>query len=332
MVTPPSEPPRCAGLRHALLNDFAHGFPLQDSPFQVVARRLGGSVREVLGHCQLLGDSGALDAIRVQWSPDLQRVRWRCGAARKRRPDETLLRLLEAQPGLTHCHWIDSVDGAAPPGGMPALWFDLVARDRAAADAQHARLAAELGELLCLPLDGADGDADVACRCGHEGGPCTDTELASRCEAGLPLQAHPFRSVSEALHRSEREVLGTLRRWQRAGLLADLGLASPTLRHESLWTVAAVAAGPQALAARAALLGLPGIAEVRLLPGHPRWPWRVMVAAAGAAPQSAALLQRALAASGLDAFERRLMRVHRVQLRRAPLLFASTAAEPHAAA
>lgn len=332
MVTPPSEPPRCAGLRHALLNDFAYGFPLQDSPFQVVARRLGGSVREVLGHCQLLGDSGALDAIRVQWSPDLQRVRWRCGVARTRRPDEALLRQLGAHPGLTHCHWIESVDGAAPPRGMPTLWFDLVARDRAAADAQRARLAVELGELLCLPLDGADGEADAACRCGRDGGPCTDPELASRCEAGLPLQAHPFRSVSEALHRSEREVLVTLRRWQRAGLLADLGLAPPTLRQDSLWTVAAVATGADAPGARAALLGLPGVAEVRLLPGHPRWPWRVMVAAAGAASQSAALLQRALAASGLDGCERRLMRVHRVQLRRAPLLFTHPADASHAAA
>lgn len=332
VLVPPSEPPRCAGLRNALLNDFAHGFPLQDSPFQVVARRLGGSVREVLGHCHVLSDTGALDAIRVRWSAELQRVRWRCGVARTRRPDQTLLRLLGAQPGLTHFDWIEAVDGVAPPAGMPTLWFDLVARDRRAADGQRARLAGELGELLCMPLNEAHDDAGVACRCGRDGGPCTDTELARRCEAGLPLQAHPFRSVSEALHRSEREVLGSLRRWQRAGLLADLGLAPPALRQESLWTVAAVAASADAVGARTALLALPGVAEVRALPAHPRWPWRFMVAAAGATAQSAALLQRALAASGLDACERRLMRVHRVQLRRTPLLFGDPANEVHAAA
>ncbi|MBI3157148.1 MAG: hypothetical protein HYZ20_17345 [Burkholderiales bacterium] len=333
MVAPPGEPPRCAGLRHALLSEFAHGFPLQDSPFQVVARRLGGSVREVLGHCHVLSDSGALDSIRVHWSAELERVRWRCGVECAAGPDDAALRALAAQPGVTHCDWIESIDGAVPPAGMPTLWFDLVARDRDAAEAQLEPLAAALGSPLCLPLQACEvGDDRDGCRCGVAAGPCTDPDLARRCEAGLPLQAHPFRSVSEALHRSEREVLGTLRRWQRAGLLADLGLAPPAQRHETLWTVAAVAAPADGGVAGSALLALPGVAEAVSLPGHPRWPWRLLVGTVGATAQSAALLQRALAACDLGARERKLLRVHRMQLRHAPLLFAGPVDEVRAAA
>jgi hypothetical protein len=47
-----AEPARCGGLRQALLHAGPHGFPLDASPFHVLGRRLGGTVREVLVHCQ----------------------------------------------------------------------------------------------------------------------------------------------------------------------------------------------------------------------------------------------------------------------------------------
>lgn len=316
----PPEPARCAGLRHALLHDWVEGFPLQEAPFQVLARRLGGSVREVLGHCHVLSDAGVLDAIHVRWSPALQRVHWRCGLSIGGRPGPELLEALAALPGVTQCAWIEP-DDDAPPAPGPDLWFDLAARDAAAARAQLARLGPAYGPPLCLPLgESADDDAD--CDCESVGGPCADAELARLCEAGLPLRARPYRSLSEATHRSEREVLGTLRRWRRDGLLHDLGLAGPPDRRERLWTVAAVADVAPDDARRAALLALPGVAEVVGLPGHPRWPWRLLVHAAGASPQTNALLLCALAACGLDRQPRRLMREHRFRWRHAPQLFA----------
>lgn len=324
----PAEPARCAGLRHALLHDWAQGFPLQEAPFQVLARRLGGSVREVLGHCHVLSDAGALDAIRVHWSPALQRVHWRCGLSIGGRPGPALLAALASLPGSTHCAWIEP-DDQAPATGGPDLWFDLVARDATAASAQLARLEAEHGPALCLPLHGPQAPD---CRCEAVGGPCADAELARLCEAGLPLRARPFRSLSEATRRSEREVLRTLRRWRRDGLLGDLGLAGPTGRHESLWTVAAVAEVVPDDARRAALLALPGVAEVYALPGDPQWPWRLLVAAAGASPLTKALLLSALASCGLDGRPRRLMREHRVHWRATPLLFAEPGGAPGAGA
>jgi DNA-binding Lrp family transcriptional regulator len=311
------------------LHDWVEGFPLQDAPFQVLARRLGGSVREVLGHCHVLNDAGALDAIRVHWSAGLGRVRWRCGLWTGGRPGPALQAALVSLPGTTQCAWIEPGDDLPAIDG-PDLWFDLVARDAAAAKAQLARLESNYGPPLWLPLSAPAEAAD--CRCEALGGPCADIELARLCEAGLPLRARPYRSLSEATHRSEREVLRTLRRWQGGGLLRDIGLASPPDRHESLWTIAAVADVVPSDERRAALLAWPGVAEVQVLPGHERWPWRLLVAAAGVSPQTNALLLGALAASGLDRRPRRLMREHRMRWRAAPLLFADPEGTPGAAA
>lgn len=321
----PPEPARCAGLRRALLHDWAHGFPLQESPFQVLARQLGGSVREVLGHCHVLSDAGALDVILVRWSPALQRVRWRCGLSTVGRPGPELLEALETLPGVTGCAWSEPED-AAPIVGQPNLWFDLVARHPAEASAQLALFGDAYAAPLCLPLP--DTAPNASCRCEANTGPCADTELARLCEVGLPLCARPFRSLSEATHRSERDVLGTLRRWQRDGHLHDIGLAGPPDRHERLWTVAAVADVAPDEVRRAALLARPGVAEVIGLPGDPRWPWRLLVCAAGASPQTNALLLGALAACGLDRQPRRLMSEHRLRWRHEPQLFADCADMP----
>lgn len=371
----PAEPARCAGLRQALLHGWTRGFPLRESPFQVLASRLGGTVREVLGHCQVLSDAGALDAIRVHWSPTLERVHWRCGMVSGGPPGRELRAALAALPGVTRVDWVEPDHRPRQLGHArePTLWFDLVARNTASAAAQRARFEATHGPLLCLRLDptggasgsasrSASGDAPVGlsggtpavspgpahastdggdCLCHVAGGPCADPDLARLCEAGLPLRAHPFRSLSDAVHRSERDVLCTLRHWQRAGLLDDLGLGVPPDLHESLWTVVAIAdaadpdggtegrvstPAPFDAGVRAALLARPGVGEVLALPGDPRWPWRLQVGAVGASAQTEALLLRALVACGLGGHPRRMMRVHRLRLRAAPLLFAEAGA------
>jgi hypothetical protein len=320
-----AEPARCAGLRHALLHDWRQGFPLQDSPFQVLARRLGGTLREVLGHCHALSDEGSLDAIRVHWSPALQRVRWRCGLRPDGRPGAELLASVAALPGVTGWDWIESVDdaadgGATLAGAVPDLWFDLVARDAAAARVQRDWFEARHGLVSCVALDN-DGAA-AGCDCARDAGPCTDPDLARHCEAGLPLVAHPYRAVSDALKRSEREVIATLRHWQRAGRVQRLALGGPLERAQTLWTVAAVAGAARDPGVSAALLARAGVAEVQVLPEREGGPPLVLVAASGASPQARGLLERALAACGLADRPRRLLQVQRVRLRNAPLLFA----------
>ena len=132
---PQPGPARCAGLRHALLHDWQQGFPVEASPFQVLARRLGGSVREVMAHCHALGEEGALAGISIRWGESLQRVHWRCVlTTRPRRPAE-FAACLRALPGVTGWEEIVPLD-AERDDAVPALWFDLHARDLASAQAR----------------------------------------------------------------------------------------------------------------------------------------------------------------------------------------------------
>lgn len=330
-------PARCAGLRRTLQHGWEQGFPLQDSPFQVLARQAGGTVREVLGQCHRLADAGALDAIRVHWNAGLQRVRWRCGVALAGAPPEEVVRKLAALPGVATWEWAEpAVPAAAGGAGAfdgPALWFEIAARSVESARAQLAQVQALGFDLLRLELERRDeGDAGPGCACIASGGPCSDPALARRCEAGLPLVARPYRSLSEAVQRSERDVLATLRRWQRQGQLTTVGLGAPVAGAESLWSLCALAgdadddADQAASATRTRLLAQPGIAEVALLPGHAQWPYRWLVGAPGAPTPGDALLERALAACGLRTRPRLWLHVRRVRLRAAPLLFADDGA------
>lgn len=317
-------PARCAGLRHALLNDWQRGFPIEGSPFQVVARRLGGTLREVLGHCHALSDEGSLDSIRVHWSACMERVRWRCGLWPGAASGAALPGALTALPGVTGWDWLEAADGADEgKPAAPPLWFDLVARHAAAARAQLAWLEARHGPVVRLELEGA-ADTAVECTCPLPDGPCSDPALARRCEAGLPLVAHPYRTLSESMRRSEREVMARLRQWQRAGQMQALGLGRPE-HAESLITVAGLAGDAVDAPVRAALLARPGIVEVQGLPGHPAWPFALQITATGAPAQAAGLLERGLAACGLGGRARRLWRVRRLRVRAAPLLFADIA-------
>jgi len=323
-------PAHCAGLRQALLHDWQQGFPLRESPFRLVADRLGGTLREVLTHCHALSDEGSLDAIHVHWGARLQRVHWRCGLHLSAPPDAALQATLTGLPGVTGWDWVEPVDptrrdDGPPDAPWPNLWFDLWARHTSAARAQRERIEASHGTLSCLVLDEGTGWPDT-CDCHDLGGPCSDTVLARRCEAGLPLVAHPFRVLSEGLHRSEREVIATLRRWQRAGNVDGLGLGGGAPSSRTLWTLVAVMGPPVNVATRAALLARPGVGEVQALPQHPDWPFRLLAAGEGASVQTVGLLRRALAACGLASRPHIMLRVCRVRVRHAPLLFSGVAA------
>lgn len=328
---PAAGPARCAGLRRTLLHGWEQGFPLQDSPFQVLARQTGGTLRELLGHCHTLADTGALDVIRVHWGATLQRVRWRCAVAPAAARLGELQQALGRLPGVTAWEFAEPAAPATPPArdgdpfAGPTLWFEIVARSAASARAQRARIEALADDLLCLALAGRDAIDEPGCRCDAHAGPCGDPELARRCEAGLPLVAHPYRGLSEAVQRSEREVLARLRGWKRQGQLTAVSLCAPVAGAESLWSQCALAGEEDdaaAAALRERLLAQTGIAEVTLLPGHARWPYRFLVGVPGAPIPGDALLARALAACGLASRRRRLLHVRRVGVRAAPLLFA----------
>lgn len=321
---PQPGPARCAGLRHALLHDWQQGFPVEASPFQVVARRLGGSVREVMAHCHALGEEGALAGIRIHWAATLRRVHWRCVIVpRPRRPAE-LAACLGALPGVTGWEEIAPVD-ADRDAALPALWFDLHARDVASAQSQLSWLEKRHGPVLRLAMHASSVQAEAPCDCERSGGPCADPVLARRCEQGLPLVTHPYRALSRELGRSEREVMAALRRWQHGGSVESVSLGTNGPCAESLWTALALGGGPLAAPQRQALCGRPGVAEVLSLPPHDALPWRALLAAPGASPQVAQRLQAAVAAAGEGARPRVAMHLRRVRLREAPRLFAGVA-------
>lgn len=313
-------PARCAGLRHALLHDWSQGFPVDPSPFQAVARRVGGSLREVLGHCHALQDEGALETIRVHWSESLQRVRWRCSLPPDLRFDEGVAASLATLPGVVG--W-DIAEDAAAAGraGHPPVCFDIVARHAGAARAQVAWFETRHGLLERCEAAPAPVAASP-CDCAQRGGPCSDPDLAGRCESGMPVVAHPYRALSTALERRERDVIATLRHWQRSGRVRAVGLDLPDTAAETL-LVAAVVEGPALDAAqREALQARPGIVDVEPLPGRGATAERTRILAGGHPDHAAGAIGRALRACGLGGRGRELLRLRRVRLRAEPRLFA----------
>lgn len=325
----PLNPPSCcAGLRQALLHDWQHGFPLHDSPFQVLARQLGATLREVLQHCQALEREGALEAIRLRWGAAMQQSHWRCAQALLAAPGSRLQADLQALPGVVEWLWAEPLAARA----LPLMWFDLLAHDREAAHAQRSWFEARHGALECVVLAPpapapATGDADGVPPCACESvaggrGPCQDRELARRCEGPLPLVAHPYRALCEGLPYTEREVLLALRRWQAAGLVQDIGLWPSSAGHTRHLLAALVPWTAHGAPPIAALLARPGISEVLHAPagaaaGRPA----LLVCASSAQEQAAGTLERALAAVGLPARSMRLHRVHRQRLRAGPQYF-----------
>lgn len=326
-----AEPARCAGLRRALLHDWHDGFPLELTPFNVMARQLGGSLREVLVHCHTLSDEGALDAIRVRWSPSLQRVRWRCGLRLAAPPSATVLRTLGALPGVTAWEWLERPVASggratfAAPATWPRLWVHLSALDTRSARAQLARVEADAGPSDVVVLH--DDPAPLPCTCARDGGPCTDVGLARWVEAGLPMTPHPFRVLSQSLRRSEREVLEDLRRWVRNGRVQSVGVDLVPVCHEEHGVAVTVQGAVVDAALLARLLGQPGIAEVLHLRATEAWPFTLWALATGAPAQAEAVLHRALRACHLDVLPHAVFGLRRVHVRPAPLLFAQAVRE-----
>lgn len=298
-----SAPEACAGLRHALLHEAGTGFPLAEAPFQELSRRHGGSVRELIAHCRTLQREGSLQGIRVHWSPALHRVRWRCGL---RAVDAAWPAIASATPGLTA--W----DCTLPAAGC-TVWFDLTARDEGSALAQLAPIEARYGFVHRLAAD------PVAAACGEAACPCADPLLAGSCEAGVPPVAQPWRVLARQLKRPERAVIASLRRWQRAGRLAGLGLEGPEQVHEERWQAACIDGAALAPAAVAALRAAPGIAELWAAPKGAGWPFAAWIAARGATGHP---LDRALRHAGIAPDHVQPVAVLRTRVRSEPRLFA----------
>lgn len=329
-LAPRRPPTECGGLRRSLLHDWQLDFPLEPSPFQHLARRHGGSLRELLQHCQGLVAEGACAGLQVRWHPRLGR----CGL-RLATGDEAGLRqaaaLADELPGLTGWHLIHEVlagpGGPLPPGLQAgAGWLDLHAMSAPLLQAQQTRLLqATPGRAWWLARHVS---RPLPCDCPLHDGPCADPGLAGRCELGLPVVAHPYLGLAHALHRSERQVLATLRQWRQSGRMVGLGLTAGA---------GGAAAGPRQVAMalvdnrlfdgldEAQLALRPAVVAVhRCTALAPAGPWgETSLVELAVPPQAdAALLVRALRQAGLGAHTRAVLRAAHHGVRPQPLLFA----------
>jgi hypothetical protein len=322
-VEPPG-PARSAGLKHALLHDWQGGFPLEPTPFRHVARRLGSTVREVLDQCQLLDTEGFGAGICAHWTEDLRVSRWRLWTSQVCVDTQQLSSSLAAVPGLNVWHEREQILSSADPrprSALPRLWFDLVAREYQVAEAQIAALRAALPELqwtVIAPSQVPSTDAP-ACSCGEGAGPCQDLQLARLCEHGLPVVSRPYLAAAAALHRSERDVVLTLKRWQRDGRLTHVSLSPRPTASQSVHTAAAVWGPPLDAATRASLLRFPGVSNLHEWPS-PGGPTLVTAAWLPGAAEN--LLCRALHACGVPSQRYDLWAVRSHYVRDDPLLFA----------
>lgn len=335
--TPAPPPGSCAGLRSTLLRLAGDRFPIEPSPFQPLARRLGGSLREVLSHCQALVAQGATPGLRVRWDAGLQRCNARLLLRDRYWPlDNKDAAAWRARlPALAAWHVVEAAmtpTGDDDRAAWPSGWLDLFALD-------PARLQTELDRLFAatpgVPWEASSCAAattvPMACGCAQGSGPCSDPALAALCEAGLPVVAHPYRALAQQLGRSERDVVQALRRWRESGRLATLGLAPGAEAGHSVLHLAALALeeAPAGLAATlAARPGVSGLAGSLSRP-HVGAPYTLL--ALNLAPQATApMVAQVLHAAGLDPWVRAHLKVHHWQLRPAPLLFSTPA--PAAAA
>lgn len=250
-------PSCCAGLRQTLLRGWQQDFPLDPSPFRLMAARSGATPRELLSTCQALQRSGALQPIRVRWGPAMRREHWRL-AFDPGDDAAALAAALAAQPGCLRIERPD--DGAV----LALVWAEIEALDTAALQRQLDRLPCPPQARLQLPLPGAE-----------PGVPCDDPRLAACIEQGLRLCTKPFADCARQLGCSEHRVLAQLHAWRRTGQLEGLVLRpTPTRVLQpgvlALWQRLLP---PEDVLDR--LRSAPGIDRVVVGPGDASWPWRL---------------------------------------------------------
>lgn len=305
---PVPAPSCCAGLMQTVLHGWQDRFPLHSSPFYRMSASSGATPKELLGACEPLQASGALQPIRARWGDALPRMRWRLGFRLEWPAPDWAARLAD----LPGCLRIERPAAATPQAW---LWAEIEALDATALQRQLDTLPQPPS--VCLRVTSWSAAAAVAAA----GDPREDPALAMRVERGLPLGAGPYGRCARELGRTERQVLASLRAWQREGALQGFTLApalsrTPRAGLMALWhTLRPSAQGV------ATLRGQHGVE--RLLNAEPRaeWPWRFGLVLQAAPGFAAAHLDALLAQIGIRQTPDLLAGLHIEQPRDAALLF-----------
>lgn len=245
----------------ALLNQWQRDFPLVAEPFAEIARAIELAPGEVIDRYRRLLESGALSRIGGVFSASSGGAALLAAMAVPVPRIEEVAAIVSDHPGVNHNYerehrynlWFVmtgrdaqavecAMAGLESATGLPALrlrlvrpyridlGFDLRRATAMLPPAQHVDLAPEKG-LVPPGVCASEGAfvppgafAPAAVR-------PADLGLAALVEDGLPLAGRPYDVWADALGRPLRQVLETLRDWQRGGVLRRFGTI---VRHHEL--------------------------------------------------------------------------------------------------
>lgn len=295
-----------------LLNDYQRDFPLVSAPFAHIGADRGLSETEVLAQYRRWQQEGVVNRIGAVFAP--------------RRVGASTLAALQAPAG--RLEWVASRVSAHPEvnhnyGREHAynLWFVVTAPDARRLQAVLAAIEAETGcPVISLPLVeefhidlGFDLAGSAAPRQPVAAIPSLDRPIALNREEqglmpilqeGLPLEAHPFKTLAYRAGLAEERLLAFIGEWLERGILKRFGVV---VRHHELGYTAnamCVWAVPEE---QVSALGTQLAAEsgvtlcYRRRPQAPHWPYNLFCMIHGKARDEVVAHRQELAARlGLD--------------------------------
>ncbi len=223
----------------SLLNDFQRGFPLTPAPFEVISRRLGMGVDELLDTLRRLIREGAISRVGAVFRPN------RIGVS-------TLAAMAVPEPRLAEVAQQVSLHAEVNHNYEREHHFNLWFVAAAANAAQLERVLRDIERqtglgVMRLPMVqdyhidlGFDLRPTVALahqpqtRAPQAHAPeldALDYALIAAIQDGLPLVAHPYADIGAAIGTTERDVLARLARLLEHDIIKRLGIV---VRHHEL--------------------------------------------------------------------------------------------------
>jgi DNA-binding Lrp family transcriptional regulator len=224
----------------SLLNDFQRGFPLAPAPFDVISRKLGLGVEEVLDTLRRLVREGAISRVGAVFRPNRIGVSTLAAMAVPEARLDEIAQRVSAHAEVNHNYEREHHFN---------LWFVATAADAAHLDRVLRDIEQETGyAVMRLPMVqdyhidlGFDLRPTVAladhrhmqgaAAKGSVSLDARDYALIAAIQDGLPLVARPYAAIGAAIDLEENEVLRRLERLLNQDVIKRFGVV---VRHHEL--------------------------------------------------------------------------------------------------
>lgn len=223
----------------SLLNDFQRGFPLTSAPFDVLAGQLGLDAEAVLDTVRRLRQEGVISRVGAVFRPNRIGVSTLAAMVVPGERLAEVAQMVNAHPEVNHNYerehrfnlWF--VATAANPAhlervlrdieqqtGLPVMRLPMVQDYHIdlGFDLRRTVAVTQRGRQKAAPQDPLELDG-------------LDYALIEAIQDGLPLVAHPYAAVADAIGASEAEVLGRMERLLDHDIIKRLGII---VRHHEL--------------------------------------------------------------------------------------------------